>query len=87
MAKHQFSRASRFFVHFFAVVARLLREIARFEENVNARQGPFFSLNFKDVLDFEFLCDVNQTLKVRCLLSRPLRKQKFTTTGSKGHGL
>ena len=60
--------------------------MSRFVEDVNTRQGPFFSLNFTDVLDFEFLCDVNQTVKVRCLLSRPLRKQVFTTVGSKGHG-
>ena len=37
--------------------------------------------------DLGFFCDVNQNLKAQRFLSGPLRKQKFTSTGSKGHGL
>ena len=38
-------------------------------------------------LDFGFFCDVNQNLKARYFLSGPLRKQKFTSKGSKGDDL
>ena len=42
------ARASRFFVHFFAVTARLRREkclISRFMEDVNKRRLNFLSLS------------------------------------------
>ena len=41
----------------------------------------------KTSLDFGFFCDVNQKSEGSALSSRPLRKQKFTSTGSKSHGL
>ena len=37
----------------------------------------------KTSLDFGFFFNVNQNLKAWCLLSRPFRKEKFTSTGSK----
>ena len=48
-----------------------------------------FDLNSmpKTSLEFGFFCDVNQNLKARHLLSGPLRKQEFTSTGWKRHGL
>ena len=33
------------------------------------------------------MCEANQNLKARRFLSEPLRKQKFTSTGSKGYEL
>ena len=45
------------------------------------------TFDVKNVIGFGFFCDVNQNLKARRFLSGPLRKQKFTSTGSKGHVL
>ena len=54
--KMNFARASRFFVHFFAVTARLQREkFSRFVEDVNTRQRLPFSfpeLTSKERLNF-----------------------------------
>ena len=41
----------------------------------------------KTSLDFGFFCDINKNLKAQRLLSGPLRKQKLTSTGSKGYRL
>ena len=49
-------------------------------------KGNFFVLDNTSLV-FGFFCDVNQNLKARRFLSEPLRKQKFTSTDSKGHGL
>ena len=43
--KNNSARASRFLVHFFAVTARLRREISRFIEDVNKRRVNFLSLS------------------------------------------
>ena len=39
------SKTTRFFVHFFAVTARLRRFISRFKENVNTTNFPFLFLD------------------------------------------
>ena len=48
LAKQRFARASRFFVHFFAVVARLkLKLFSRFVEDVSTKQQ--FSFSFREL--------------------------------------